>query len=89
MRIKGTYLIDIMTIILGIILVILTVESYLWDKDWSIQRNYLNIIFLLILVFMKYSIHKNHDYIPHGIFMFVIAHFILGFERELQFEKVP
>jgi len=89
MRIKGTYLIDIMTIILVIILVIFTVDSYLWYNNWTIQRNYLNITFLLILILMKYLIHRNHDYIPHGIFAFVIAHFILGFERELQFEEVP
>jgi hypothetical protein len=37
----------------------------------------------LILSLMKYFIHRNHDYIPHGVFVFVIVHFILGMEREI------
>lgn len=83
MRIKGIYLMDIMTTLMAAILVIATVESILWDKNWSFQSNYLNISFLLIIALMKYLTHGNHNYIPHGVFVFAIAHFILAFERDL------
>jgi hypothetical protein len=89
MRIKGIYLMDIMTTLMAVIVVIATIESFLWDKNWSIQRNYLNIIFLMIIALMKYSTHVNYHYIPHGVFAFATAHFILAFERDLQFEQVP
>ncbi len=89
MRIKGIYLMDIMTSLMAVILAIATVESFLWDKNWSLQRNHLNITFLLVIALMKYSTHVNHQYIPHGVFAFAIAHFILSFERDLQFEEVP
>jgi hypothetical protein len=89
MRIKGTYLMNIMMNVMGSVLFYATVESYLWDKNWTIQRNFLNILFLLIIALMKYLTHRNHHYIPHGVFAFAIGHFVLAFERELQFDELP
>jgi hypothetical protein len=89
MRIKGIYLMNIMTNVMGLVLVCATVESYLWDKNWTVQRNFLNIIFLLIIALMKYLTHRSHHYIPHGVFAFAIGHFILAFEREFQYNGVP
>jgi hypothetical protein len=57
MSIKGTYLMNIMTNVMGFVLFYATVESYFIDKNWTIQRNFINIVFLLILALMKYLTH--------------------------------
>ena len=89
MRIKGIYIMDIMSTIMTIIVLLATFESYLTDLLWSPERNYINIGFLLTLAFMKYSTHRNNYYITHGVFAFGIANFVFAFERELQKEDIP